>query len=69
MTSFDTELNRMSVRRFYKIIRKHPELKVSFEQLKPVKYNFLKVLTMVPLVRELFTGTVVCRMERVGGSG
>ncbi|MEE9270423.1 MAG: class I SAM-dependent methyltransferase [Candidatus Krumholzibacteria bacterium] len=64
MDSFDRDLNHMSIRRFFRIVRSFPELAVSFTELKPAKYRFLKVMTGIPLVREFFTGTVVCRLER-----
>ena len=66
MDSYDNDLNHMSVRRFFRIVRKIPELRVAFKELKPAKFSVLKVLTGVPLVRELITGTVVCRLERRG---
>ncbi len=66
MTSYDTDLNHMSVRRFHRILSKHPELEVSREELKPAKYAALKFLTALPVARELFTGTVVCRLQRTG---
>ncbi|MFQ5510965.1 MAG: class I SAM-dependent methyltransferase [Candidatus Krumholzibacteriia bacterium] len=66
MDSYDNDLNHMSIRRFLGIVGGLPELTVSFQEFKPAKYRFLKALTVVPLVRELFTGTVVCRLERKG---
>jgi hypothetical protein len=66
MDSYDNDLNHMSIRRFSRIVDALPELQVSLRQLKPAKFSFLKWLTAVPLVRELITGTVVCRLERVG---
>ena len=56
----------MSIRRFFRIVSRFPELSVSFKELKPAKYRWLKALTTIPAVRELFTGTVVCRLERKG---
>jgi hypothetical protein len=41
------------------------EVRVSKLELKPAKFSFLKPLTMVPGVRELVSGFVVCRLERV----
>lgn len=66
MRSYDTELNHMSIRRFRRTLSKFSELEVSREELKPVKYSSLGFLTRLPLVRELFTGTLVCRLERAG---
>jgi ubiquinone/menaquinone biosynthesis C-methylase UbiE len=66
MTSYDNDLNHMSVRWFFRIIRNHPELKVAYEEFRPAKFSILKPLTRVPFIRELVTGTVVCRLERIG---
>ena len=67
MLSYDNDLNHMSIRRYRRIVREVPELKVSFEELKPAKFRVLDFATRIPLVRELVTGTVVCRLERVDG--
>jgi ubiquinone/menaquinone biosynthesis C-methylase UbiE len=66
MRSFDEDLNQMGIRRFFGIVRRLPGIRVSLHEFKPAKYSWLKVLTMIPLIRELFTGTVVCRLERMG---
>jgi len=66
MQSFDEDLNQMSIRRFYGIVRRVPGVRVSLREFRPAKYRFLRVLTALPVVRELFTGTVVCRLERIG---
>ena len=65
MTSYDRDLNHMSVRWFERIIAARPELRVAQRELRPAKFGFFKPLTKVPMVRELFTGFVVCRLERV----
>ncbi len=67
MSSYDTELNHMSIRRFRRMVSQLPELEATVEELKPAKYTWLKFLTRLPFVRELFTGTVVCRLERARG--
>jgi SAM-dependent methyltransferase len=64
MASFDHDLNRMSIRRFFRLVRAVPGVRVSFRELRPAKYRLLDVATRIPWVRELFTGTVVCRLER-----
>jgi ubiquinone/menaquinone biosynthesis C-methylase UbiE len=66
MKSYDTDLNHMSIRRFRGIVARTPGLAVTQEKLKPAKFSFLGFLTRVPGVRELFTGTVVCRLARRG---
>ena len=65
MTSYDRDLNHMSIRWFERIVRGRPEVRVSLRELKPAKFGFLRPLTHVPLVRELITGFVVCRLERI----
>lgn len=64
MRSYDTELNRMSIRRFKRMVARIPDLEVVYEELRPAKFRSLRFLTRIPLLRELFTGTVVCRMTR-----
>ena len=64
MTSYDQDLNHMSVRWFLRIVKEIPSLRISLLKLRPAKFGFLKPLTMIPIVRELFTGFVVCRIER-----
>jgi SAM-dependent methyltransferase len=64
MKSYDTELNRMSIRRFRRMVSRASGLSVTVEEHRPAKFAALAPLTRLPLVRELFTGTVVCRLER-----
>lgn len=65
MESYDRDLNHMSVHRFLGIVRRVGVVRVSKLELKPARFSFLKPLTMVPGVRELVSGFVVCRLERV----
>jgi ubiquinone/menaquinone biosynthesis C-methylase UbiE len=65
MRSYDEDLNHMSVRRFLGIVDRTPSLAVRFLELRPAKFRALKPLTRVPLMRELITGFVVCRLEKV----
>jgi len=65
MTSYDHDLNHMSVRRFERIVSERAGLRVSLRELRPAKFSLFRPLTRIPLVRELFTGFVVCRLERV----
>jgi hypothetical protein len=55
----------MSVHKFLEIVRAVNEVRVSKLELKPAKFSFLKPFTRVPGVRELVSGFVVCRLERV----
>jgi len=65
MESYDRDLNHMSVHKFLNIVARVREVRVSMLELKPAKFSFLKPLTLVPGVRELVSGFVVCRLERV----
>jgi ubiquinone/menaquinone biosynthesis C-methylase UbiE len=59
MDDYHEELNRITVRRYRRILRGVPSLERSFERLEPPKFAWLAPLARVPLVGELFTGTVV----------
>lgn len=65
MQSYDRDLNHMSIRRFLRIVGRTPGLSVSRLELKPAKFRALKPFTRVPGIRELVTGFVTCRLERV----
>ena len=65
MESYDRELNHMSVQKFLGIVRRVRELRISKLELRPARFSFLKPLTFVPGVRELVSGFVICRLERV----
>ena len=65
MQSYDRDLNHMSIRRFLSIVKRTPGLRVSRLELKPAKFRALKPATRVPGLRELVTGFVTCRLERV----
>jgi len=65
MTSYDNDLNHMSLRKFARTVRGVPGLRTSFLELRPAKFGFLRPLTHVPLVREFVTGFVICRLEKV----
>ena len=65
MESYDRDLNHMSIRRFLRIVGAVRELRVSRLELRPAKFAALKPLTRVPGIRELVSGFVVCRLERV----
>ncbi len=65
MRSYDEDLNHMSIRRFLGIVGRIPSLAVTMLELRPAKFRKLAPLTRVPIVRELVTGFVVCRLEKV----
>jgi SAM-dependent methyltransferase len=65
MESYDRDLNHMSVRRFVRTVRATAEVRISKLELRPAKFALLKPLTYVPGLRELVSGFVVCRLERV----
>jgi ubiquinone/menaquinone biosynthesis C-methylase UbiE len=58
MDEYHSELNRITVRRYRRIVREIPDIVPSFEELKPPKFAWLAPLAHVPLAGELFTGTV-----------
>jgi ubiquinone/menaquinone biosynthesis C-methylase UbiE len=64
MKSYDRDLNHMSIRRFRGIVARTRGIAVDREKLKPAKFSSLGVFTRIPLVGELVTGTVVCRLVR-----
>jgi SAM-dependent methyltransferase len=59
MNEYHGELNRITVRRYHRMLKRLPGVELSFEELKPPKYAWLAPLARVPLAGELFTGTVV----------
>jgi ubiquinone/menaquinone biosynthesis C-methylase UbiE len=65
MESYDRDLNRMSIRRFLRAVAGVGELRVTRFELRPAKFALLKPLTRVPGLRELLTGFVICRLERM----
>jgi ubiquinone/menaquinone biosynthesis C-methylase UbiE len=64
MDEFHRELNRITVRRYHRILGRVADLEVAFEELKPPKYSWLAPLARSPLAGELFTGTVVGILEK-----
>jgi ubiquinone/menaquinone biosynthesis C-methylase UbiE len=63
--SYEEDLNGMSVRRSFRLIRRFPELRVSYRRLDPPRWSWLRPLLVLPGLRELLTGTVTCRLEKV----
>jgi hypothetical protein len=59
MNEFETTLNRITVARYHGFLKRIPSLETRFEKLEPPKFGFLAPLARLPLVGELFTGTVV----------
>jgi ubiquinone/menaquinone biosynthesis C-methylase UbiE len=69
MESYRRDLNHMSIRRFLRIARAVPALRVSKLVLRPARFTALAPLTRLPGLRELFTGFVICRLERTAAGG
>ncbi len=69
MTSYDRDLNHMTIQRFRRMLAKSPDAAVTYSALKPAKYALLGFLTKIPIVQELIVGTVVCRLERLDCRG
>lgn len=66
MESYDRDLNHMTIRRFRRMLSRSPGVAVTRAELKPAKYPALGFLTKIPVLQELFVGTVMCRLERRG---
>jgi ubiquinone/menaquinone biosynthesis C-methylase UbiE len=63
---YHRELNRITVRRYRRILAGIGDLELVFEELKPPKYARLAPLARTPLAGELFTGTVVGILRKRG---
>jgi SAM-dependent methyltransferase len=59
LDEYHGELNRITVRRYHRMLKRLPGVELSFEELKPPKYAWLAPLARAPIAGELFTGTVV----------
>ncbi len=68
MGEYHSELNRITLGRYRRILRENPGLERVYEELKPPKFGFLAPLTRVPYVGELFTGTVVGILRKGPGA-
>ncbi len=66
MEDFRTGLNRITTARYHRILEGTPVLETVMEDLQPPKFAFLKPLCRVPLVGELFTGTVIGILRKSG---
>lgn len=64
MNEYRTELNRITVGRYRRIVRDHEEMEILFESRFPPKYRIFAPLMYIPLVGEFFTGTVVALMRK-----
>jgi ubiquinone/menaquinone biosynthesis C-methylase UbiE len=59
MDDYHQELNRISIRRYHRILKGLEGVTPAFEELRPPKFACLAPLTRVPVAGELLTGTVV----------
>jgi len=59
MREYRTELNRISVAGYRRVMKRVKRLSVVREERRPPKFRALAPLARLPLVGELFTGTVV----------
>jgi len=69
MDQYRTELNRITVSRYRRILAATPELEPVLEELHPPKYGFLAPLARLPLIGGLFTGTVVAVLGKTRRAG
>jgi len=65
MRSYDNDINHMSVRKFFGLVRGLPGVVVSRLELRPARFGFLRPFTRIPGIREFVTGFVICRLEKV----
>ncbi len=64
MGEYRSELNRITIDRYRRIVRGHGELETVFELLIPPKFGALRPLTRLPLFGKFFTGTVVALLRK-----
>jgi len=64
MTEYRSELNRITIGRYRRIVEGREELEAVFEHLLPPKFKVLQLLTVLPLIDEFFTGTVVALLRK-----
>ncbi len=62
--AYRRELNRITVREYRRIIAGSPGIEVVAEELRPPKFSFLSPFTRIPLLGELFTGTVISFLRK-----
>jgi SAM-dependent methyltransferase len=64
MSEYHSELNRITVGRYRRIVEERKELETLFEYRLPPKFRALRCLTHLPLICEFFTGTVVALLRK-----
>jgi SAM-dependent methyltransferase len=64
MGEYRTELNRITIGRYRRIVGGRRELETVFERLLPPKFKALRILTTLPIIGEYFTGTVVALLRK-----
>jgi SAM-dependent methyltransferase len=62
--AYRSELNRITVREYRRIVEDSPRVEVVIEERRPPKFSFLLPLTRIPLLGELFTGTVISFLRK-----
>lgn len=68
MGEYHSELNRIILGRYRRILRENPGLELVHEEVKPPKFGLLGFLTRIPYLGEPFVGTVVGILRTGGGS-
>ncbi len=63
---YRTELNRITVKRYHEILNSMDNIEMVEEELAPPRFSFLSCLTRLPLVGDLFVGTVVGVLRKKG---
>ena len=64
MAEYRSELNRITIGRYRRIVEGREEIETVFERLLPPKFKSLRFLTALPLIGEFFTGTVVALLRK-----
>ncbi len=64
MNDYRVSNNRIDVSSYRRILDGVPSLEMVFEELKPPRFGFLGLLTSIPHLGELFTGTVTAVLRK-----
>jgi len=64
MNEYRASNNRIDVSGYRRILRAVPSLETVFEELKPPRFGFMRPLTSIPHLGELFTGTVTAVLRK-----
>ncbi|MGD8396779.1 MAG: class I SAM-dependent methyltransferase [Candidatus Eiseniibacteriota bacterium] len=66
MDFYDHGLNRMSIRRFQRLVAAESRLAITRHEHRPPRFQALRPLASLPFLCELLTGQAIFRLERRG---